>query len=305
MSETIIHLTGPMAKGLRVDAALLRDLLDPLVDAVQQAVRLRMEGRSRAPGQLPAWLERAASFDVELRPGSTQLALIAPPLGVVAPEKFAQADLFAPLARDATCIDLFVEALDDALSGRADSDRYDDGLIDTLTGFTKVLAHDLDSFELRNGHSRTIESATVEALRRLRRSIPGDQRARIAGKLDLLKHSNRMFEVELPSGAVRGVIISDDDFHRLGGLLGRQVVVSGLAKFRPSGRVLRLEADRLELATGDTSVWEAMPRPLFATLDARTLRLPQGPKTGVAAIFGRWPGDEADEDVDEVIRGLS
>lgn len=254
MSETIIHLTGPMAKGLRVDASLLRDLLDPLVDGVQQAVRLRMEGRSRAPGQIPAWLEEAASFDIELRTGSTQLALIAPPLGEVAPDRFAQADLFDPLAGDATCIDLFVEALDDALANRVDSDRYDDGFIDTLTGFGKVLAYELDSFEVRNGRTRTIERASVESLRRLRRSIPGDQRARIAGTLDLLKHSNRMFEVELLSGTVRGVIVSDDDFNRLGGLLGRRVVVSGLAKFRPSGRVLRLEADRIELASGDTSV---------------------------------------------------
>lgn len=305
MSETIIHLTGPTAKGLRIDAALLRDLLDPLVDAVQQALRLRTEGRSRAPGQLPAWLERAAAFDVELRTGSTQLALIAAPLGEVVPEKFAQADLFDPLARDATCIDVFVEALDDALASRADSDRYDDGLIDTLTGLGRVLDHEIHSFELHNGRTRTIECSTVESLRQLRRSIPGDQRVRIAGTLDLLKHSSRMFAVDLPSGAVRGVVVGDADFSQLGPLLGKQVVVSGLAKFRPSGRVLRVEADNVGPATGDATLWEAMPRPLFPELDVRTLRLPQGPKTGVAAIFGQWPGDETDDEFDEAVRRLS
>ena len=84
MSQTIIRVTGPTAKGPRVDGPMLRDLLDALVDAVQQAVRLRAEGRSRAPGAVPAWLEKAAAFDVELRSGSTQLALTAAALGDLA-----------------------------------------------------------------------------------------------------------------------------------------------------------------------------------------------------------------------------
>lgn len=305
MSQTTIHVTGPAAKGVRVDGPMLRDLLDALVDAVQQAVRLRAEGRSRAPGSIPVWLEKAAAFDVELRKGSTQLALIAAPLGDLVPEKFAQVDMFEPVSPAATCIDLFVEALDDALAGKPDSDRYDDGLIETMTGFGKVLDHEVRSFELWNGRTRKIERETVESLRQLRRSIPADQRVRVAGKLDLLKHSNKIFSVELPSGAVRGVVVGEVDFSGLGQLLGTQVVVSGFAKFRPSGRVLRVEADQIVPAVGDTTLWEAVPRPLFVDLDVRALRVPQGPKSGVAAIFGRLPVDESDEDFDAAVRALS
>jgi hypothetical protein len=305
MSQTIIHVTGPAAKGARVNGAMLRDLLDALVDAVQQAVRLRTEGRSRAPGSIPAWLEKAAAFDVELRRGSTQLALMAAPLGELVPEKFAQVDMFDPVSPAATCIDVFMEALDDALASKADSDRYDDGLIETMTAFGKVLDHEVGSFELRNGRARKIERVTVEALRQLRRSIPADQRVRVAGKLDLLKHSSKIFSVDVPAGAVRGVVVGDADLSQLGQLLGKQVVVSGLAKFRPSGRVLRVEADQIVPAVGDTTLWEAMPRPLFADLDVRGLRVPQGPRSGVAAIFGQLPGDESDDDFDEAVRALS
>jgi hypothetical protein len=305
MSQTSIHVTGPSAKGVRVDGPMLRDLLDTLVDAVQQAVRLRAEGRSRAPGHIPAWLEKAAAFDVELRKGSTQLALTAAPLGDLVPDKFAQLDMFDPVSPSATCIDVFVEALDDALANKADSDRYDDGLVETMTGFGKVLDHEVRSFELRNGRTRKIEREAVEALRRLRRSIPADQRVRVAGKLDLLKHSSKIFSIDLPEGAVRGVIVGDADFSQLGQLLGKQVVVSGLAKFRPSGRVLRVEADQIVPAQGDTTLWEAVPRPLFADLDVRGLRVPQGPRSGVAAIFGQLPADEGDDDFDDAVRALS
>jgi hypothetical protein len=305
MSETIIRIAGPDAMGLRVNSGLLRDLMDPLVDAVQQSVRLRIEGRSRAPGSAPAWLTKAAAFDVEFRKGSTQLALVAEPLGDAVPDRFAQLDMFDPFNPACTCIDVFVEALDDALSNKPDSDRYDDGLIETFTVFGKVLDHRVKSFELRNGHTRRIERESVEALKELRRSIPPDQRIRIAGKLDLLKHSDRIFEVELPTGTVRGVIVRDLDFERIRGLLGQQVVVSGVAKFRPSGRVLRVEADQLLLASGDTSLWAELPRPLFTELDVRSLREPQGPRSGVSAIFGQWPGDESDDEFDAAVRSLS
>jgi len=309
MSETIIRIAGPDAMGLRVNSGLLRDLMDPLVDAVQQAVRLRTEGRSRAPGAAPAWLTKAAAFDVEFRKGSTsgvsQLALVAEPLGDAAPDRFSQLEMFEPFNPACTCIDVFVEALDDALSNKPDSDRYDDGLIETFTIFGKVLDHRVKDFELRNGQTRRIERESVESLKELRRSIPPDQRIRVAGKLDLLKHSNRIFEVELPAGTVRGVIVRDLDFEKIRGLLGQQVVVSGVAKFRPSGRVLRVEADQLLPASGDTSLWAELPRPLFTELDVRSLRESQGPRSGVSAIFGQWPGDESDDEFDAAVRSLS
>lgn len=97
----------------------------------------------------------------------------------------------------------------------------------------------------------------------------------------------------------------DADFARLGQLLGQQVIVSGTAKFRPSGKVLRVDADQIVAAEGDTSLWEVAPQPLFSDLEMRSLRVPQGAKSGVAAIFRQWPGDEIDEDFESAVRNLS
>ncbi len=100
------------------------------------------------------------------------------------------------------------------------------------------------------------------------------------------------------------MVVNDADFTRLGQLLGKRVIVSGTAKFRPSGKVLRVEADQIVAATGDTTLWEVAPQPLFSDLEPRSLRLPQGSKSGVAAIFGQWPGDESDEDFENAVRHL-
>lgn len=135
--------------------------------------------------------------------------------------------------------------------------------------------------------------------------MPADQRVRVAGKLDLLKHSSRIFALIMPAGELRGVVVADADFTRLGQLLGQQVIVSGTAKFRPSGKVLRVDAEQIVAAEGDTTPWEVAPQPLFSDLETRSLRVPQGATSGVAALFGQWPGDESDEDFERAVRELS
>lgn len=46
-------------------------------------------------------------------------------------------------------------------------------------------------------------------------------------------------------------------------------------------------------------------RRLFGVLDLESLKQPQGPRTGVNAIVGRWPGEESDEEIARVLRELS
>jgi hypothetical protein len=306
MSTLTLKLTGPSARGVRVPAALLRDAMSTLVDAVQQSVRLRVDGRSRAAGAAPAWLERASSFDVEIRAGSTELAMESRALAELAPERFAQQDLFGPIAAHKSCLDLFSDAIDDALGGKLDSDRYDDSLIETFTSFGQVFRHGIDRIEIVNGAIRALDKERIEGLKTLRRQIPPDQQAMVSGKLDLLRHSNRGFELHLASGeTVRGVVGDRADFQALGALIGSDVLATGRATFRPSGQVLRLEADTLGAAGPNASVWSAVPRPLMSALDVRDLRRPQGARSGIAAIMGQWPGDETDEEFAAAVNALS
>ncbi len=304
-----IRISGPGARGVRVEGALLRDLLDVLVDGCQQAVRLRVEGRSTAQGKPPAWVTRAASFDVvTLKEGSTVLVVEAPSLAEAVPEQFAQADLFTPVEPARSCLDLLEESLRDALEGKPESDAYDDGLIRTFENFSNVLRHDVEAVEFMDGTRLRVDLRGVEACRRLRNAIPPDQRVRIAGKLDVLRHSDRMFTLILESGSpVRGVVASEAiDLAALGAMWGGSAVVSGVAKFRPSGSLLRIEAEVIERAgEKDLSLWGTLPQPVFGPLDERALRQPQGPRSGVSAIFGQLPGEESDEEIIEALDRFS
>lgn len=220
-----IGLSGPGARGARVDGALLRDLLAVLVDGVTQSVRLRVEGRSTAQGKLPAWLERAAAFDVlRLESGSTELLIEAPRLIDAAPDAFAQGHLFSEIDATRTGYDLLTEGLTDVVEGKTDSDRYDDRLIHTFESFALVL-------------------------------------------------------------------------------WGRPAQVSGVAKLRPSGAVLRIDAERIEPAsTEDLALWSLEPVPAFGPLDERVLAKAQGPCSGVSALFGQLR--EVEEDDAAIIKAL-
>jgi hypothetical protein len=116
-------------------------LLDVLVDGCQQAVRLRVEGRSVAQGKFPAWLARASAFEVVgLREGSTVMVVEAPSLLEASPERFGQNDLFPAVEPTRSCLDFLEESLEDAVKGETDSDAYDDGLIATFGEFSRVFA---------------------------------------------------------------------------------------------------------------------------------------------------------------------
>jgi hypothetical protein len=81
--------------------------------------------------------------------------------------------------------------------------------------------------------------------------------------------------------------------------------VSGWAKYRTSGDVLRIEADAIEAAEDGLSVLSRVPTSLLPALDLRSLHKPQGPRSGVSAVMGRWPGDETDDEVDALLTELS
>jgi hypothetical protein len=60
-----------------------------------------------------------------------------------------------------------------------------------------------------------------------------------------------------------------------------------MAQFRPSGTLLRVDADQVDGASGpDPALWSEPPRPLFSGFDALELRRPQGPRSGIASVHG-------------------
>lgn len=310
MLKYSLRLLGPDARGARIGAGTLKAVLDVLTEGARGALRLRAEGRSAARGTVPGWLARAADFDVlGFKPGSTVIELEARTLGEAAPDRFSQGDLLLDLDPSQSCLGLLQGSLVEALEGKQDSELFDEALLDRFEGFAEVLSREITAIEFTNGlpgsrRSVTVDRERIENVRRLRRETPPEQRVRLAGWLDAIRHSDRMFTLKLESGSTLRGVAEGVPTDVLRDLFGKKAMVSGTAFFRPSGKLLRVEADHLEPAGDDFSFWSVEPRPLWGALEP-SLRQPQGPRSGINSIIGQWPGDESDEEVARALKELS
>lgn len=303
-----LSLKGPGTKGNRISAFLLKDLLDVLADGTKGAIRLRIDGRSVARGADPVWLQRAADFDIlGLHPGSTVIEIEALPLCEAAPEKFAQQNLFRTLNTSDSAFKVFEQSFEDAITGQADSELFDDALLNSYARLSHLFADGIDSFEIttdsRDARKVVVTSGDIENVKKLRRETPASQATRIAGQIDLIRYSDRMFELVLTSGErLRGVAPAEYNTSELANLWGRSVIVVGKAVFRPSGSILRIEASKIEPATGDTALWSKAPRARKHMIQQRELHRTQTEHSGLNKIWGKWPGDETEDQVRQALQ---
>lgn len=306
MERYEIRLRSPDQRGVRISASALLNLLRVLADGSMKAVRLAVEGTSGSKGPIPAWLKDAAHLDVVgLKTGSTILELEAPALKDASPARLGQGDLFRVIDVDQSCVGLFVEGLSDALRGDAESDRYDDGLIGVYEDLASLGAEGVEEIDVAGAQRVHVAPDGLARISDLRRKMPGARRVRVSGKVDQIRHSDRMFSLLLSDRQTLRGIAGEVEPETLRKFWGKEAIVGGRAIFRVSGRVLRIEADSIEPADATSTIWSAVPAPLEAEIDRRVLEQPQGPRSGINAVFGQWPGDESEETISRAMEEIS
>ena len=312
MTTREIRLEGPGAHGTSVNAALLRDLLDLVIGGTQRALRLRTQGRSVAQGAQLKWIVAATEMDIQLREGSTVVAFEVPTLLEADPLEFRQSGLFPEIDPSLTGIDYLASSIAAVSASDKQAQQYDTPFLEHLQGFGKVLSHGIEKITFSGSPASTGVSAsltrdTLERISGMQRSIAPPQEVMLAGKLDTIRASDRTFMISLPSSPenVRGICESDL-VETLRALWTRDVVVSGTAHYSSGGRVLRIETVSLREATvSDVALWGIRPEPLASVPVPDVFRVAQGPRSGLNAIIGQWPGDETDEAIEALLEATS
>lgn len=293
-------------EALDLSLGFLRDLCDLLIEGAQRSARLLAEGRSVARGTAPAWTSLVSDIRVSrYEAGSLDLGLEMNRLVDVAPEIFSQQPLFPVITSpDATALDLFLDAAEDAASGRRDSDRLDAGVLDVLARSGALVAR--GATRLRVARARrapiVVDAATSHEFRALAAELPASRVARVRGVLDSLTVSTKTLVLRLEDGRLLRGFAGAAVFETLKGLLGSDCLLEGMVSFRPNGDALRIEVDSAGLASASDVLWTKLPRVEGASPRARAAA-PSG--TGLDALFGKWPGDETDEELASALRDLS
>lgn len=278
-----------------------KELLPALDDAAVDATLLRLSGRS--PSRRRRFRAAGLPMLVDVDRGEVaRLHFELPAIGEAFPDLYRQKDFFSqPPPEHWTAFELLAESLVDVRAGNNDSERFDRGLLRRVAALGKGLRHGVQRVafadiepELRE--AAIIDEQTVDLATELAKRIPRPRPARIVGTLDMIRHSTASFELVLDDGArVRGVL-SEGESESLKALFGRRVVVDGRVVYRASRRPLRIEARSVSEGSTEPAVFSRVPAPRELGGAHRARRL-QTEQTGVNAIWGRWPGDESEEDL--------
>jgi hypothetical protein len=309
-----IVLSSMSHYGDRLPPQAVGQTLVAMPNLVRQSVDMVFRGQSTAKGKRPSWLTAASDVALISVSGGevSVLTFEAPTLGDAAPELFRQGEFpwtDRPDPND-TGFDLLGDVLRDVAQGNAESERFDARLLSELWGTRKVFKRaysDLTLLSRRHDADEPafLNSATLATAKRLHDTTPRPQAAMIVGKLDMIRDSTQTFALIMDDGQEVRCMMAEEEVATLTPLFKRRVAVSGRAVFRASGRLLRLEADSVREAAPSDQIFAKIPKPNASRFDVRRVLKEQSQKHGVAAIIGKWPGDESDEQIAEWLEEMS
>ena len=289
------------------------DLFRRLSPLMTSSVRMAIEGSSSPVGAPPSWLRRASDVRVlgwdETDAGATILHVEAPPLGEAAEEIYRQQTLWdtKPAPED-TALNVFARAAKEVRTGNPDSSLYDLGLLKRFGHADRLFGQQVEFVEVpesRGANSALTRLDREIALRahQLTEQTPASRQVRVSGRLDMIRHSTRSFEMLLEdSKVVRGVLDNADEIDRLKSLLGKSVTVVGRAVYRPSGRVLRVDARGVDEGASESRLFTRIPPPMSRHVPSTRIRPGDQHRGWLDSFFGSWPGDETDEQLLAMLR---
>lgn len=310
MVEHHIDLYGPGCDGRFARPDAVGGVLSRIGPMAIQTVRMSVLHTSRKVGR--PMKELKAAWDVrhggqKAGPdGSTRLLFQAPTLEQSAPSLFSQGVLWdeGPKPQD-TAFDLIGAVIADIRHEKRESERYDTDLLGRVAGFSGALRHGVSRMaigghQLVNGDCSVIDPALTVTAKEWVAQTPQPKRARVCGTLDMIRVSDRVFELLLHDGNRVRAVWTEPTVVHLKEFLDKRVLIEGEAVFRASGSLLRVEATAIAPAGEQDSFFSTVPLPA-ATVKPERLREAQTPTTGINAMWGKWPADEPEE---ELLRAL-
>ena len=116
--------------------------------------------------------------------------------------------------------------------------------------------------------------------------------------------SRKVLGLVLEDAANVTAIWTLDGIVDLASFLDRQVVIEGLAEFRPSGSLLRIDADAIRTAGAGDSAFSTLPMPEIQRSYQQAAAVVRPGHKPYAAIYGLIPADESDEEFTAAVEAM-
>jgi hypothetical protein len=303
--ERSFRLDGPAGLGSKPKPQFIGPILENLHGSLVDAVRMGFLHSSRPHGRIPKLLSRAAEVRFVGHEGDGRATLLhfeVPRFGDVASQLFEQRLLWDDGPQpDETAFELLGAALRDISLQQRDSNRYDPGVLKRITKYRRLFDRGVQAVEMPDTAAARRGSLTSEVVRYAAELIavtPEPRRVRVAGRVDVMAVTQSVLKLEINRGELLTVRWegSDSSIDSLHDLLNQTVVVEGDGVFRPSGSLLRIDADAIARATAADDFFRRMPYATGKRDYAKLTRLKPGEQSAYARLRGTLCGDESDEE---------
>lgn len=308
--EGTFELNGQEGLGAKPRPELVGPVLASLHDTLLDSVRMGFLHTSRMRGRVPQALQAAAEVRFTGMDGSgddrTVLHFRVPRFGDVAEELFQQRQLWDDGPRpEETAFDLLTQAMRDVRQLSKDSSRFDHALLNRFASYRSTLRRGVNAIVVGGATlDARFDDGFTEAAESLRRETPAPRRVRLCGKLDMLGVSRKVMGLYLEDGTPVTGLWNAEDFTGLAEHLGKDVTIEGMAMFRPSGRLLRIDADAIAAAGPKDSFFSKLPLAGSGTDYAVKLRARPG-ESAYAGLLGMIPGEESEEEFSRAVEEFS
>ena len=303
MKHHAVILAGDKKYGRKAPPSEVGRFLSAIEPAVEKSLAMSIEGRSTLSYK-PAWLTKAADIRFIEITGrqETILHFEARTIGEAYPKLFDQQEMWSTKPDEkSTGFDVFSSVLSHVTKGMKDSDRFDRQLLGSIEKFSPVLNGKYQRIEISGAGSQqvisSIDEDTIAKASDLKSLTPQPQMVKLAGILDMIRWSNQSFGLKLSNGETVYGILMHDDVDSIKAFGQKKIIIEGKAIFRPSGKLLRIETYTAALGEDAPKLWEKVPKPISKPIDRRKFVRKQTSTNGVNAYFGKWPGDESEEEL--------
>lgn len=272
------------------------------------ALQIRLRGISLTKGRKKISLQDALKVSLTgVKEGSTILCLET--------EKFEktlqpyQTDIFRAEAQaglpDETPISLFIKSFQDALTDDDNQELLDKPLLRELKNLKNAFFSEEERMIFSNKGSLPDLQLTPKDFRKIKvleDEIPDSQPVRLNGVVELLQFSKLKVKIKTGEGVVDGFLADDLSSEDIAPFWGKEVTITGISHFKPRGKTV-IEIKRVfEPGEGDTYFSK---RPKSETVKRQLERqIREKGSNPLSRIFGKWPGDETDEEFEQMLKEL-
>ena len=301
----IAHAQEPNGE---VDLHRLATIAEGIRKISEGALQIRLKGFSSSKGAKKVSLKEALKVNLSgLKGGSTVLDLKT--------EKFEktlsyQADIFRQETQkdlpEQTPVSLFIHAFNDALNESDEHDLLDKPLLNELKSFKKAFLKDNEVLTISNQGTLPdlkLEKGDFKKIKDFEEELPDPEPVILNGIVEELKYSKLKVRIKTEEGIVDGFLsgsLSSDD---AASYWGKKVTITGQCHYKPGGKSI-IEIERIfESGEGD-EYFSKKPRSETVQEQFERQWREKGGKNQLSEIAGKWPGDESDEEFDQMLNDL-